>query len=172
MAGLPFLTSSYFTGELFIPNISGTTAAAIANAAELTSFIAEYEPEYLTKLLGTDLYDEFKAGIAVAVPAAKWTALKAKIYDTTLYKSPAAKYVYFFYQQKQKSYTTPTGEATALHENAQPAGLSFKQMRAWNKMVKENQLIWEWLDENSDTYDTFSTDYVDEINFYVNQWGI
>ena len=123
-----YLTVDYFIGELNIPNITGTSPAAVANANNLKWFITEYEPQFLEMLLGEDLYAEFLAGMAVVTPDAKWTALKNKIYLTDtpngIYLSPAANYVYYHYQRDHITVTASTGETKNAKEAGTPAQVS------------------------------------------------
>lgn len=174
---VPFLTSAYFVGELLIPNLTSPTAAGTANIAELQWFIDAYEKEFLEYLLGTELYEEFVAGIAVTpTPLAKWTNLKNKIYvisGTPTYQSPAAGYVYFFYRRNKFSVTTGSAEVQPSHENATAVSHTAKQVRAWNMMVKQCEAIWEWLEE--DTQAAIYTSFSDEFHGYltrINEFGI
>jgi hypothetical protein len=177
MAGIPFLTSSYFVGELLIPNLTTATAAGTANIAELQWFIDTYEVQFLKYLMGEDLYTEFAAGIALTVPDAKWTALKAKIYTTstagsvTHYFSPAAAYVYFKFRSAKKTVTTESAETSPEHQNAVNSNSNMKAITNWNQMVKACEVIWQWIADNSVTYSTFSDENKGYLD-YVNQWGI
>lgn len=170
---VPFLTTSYFVGELIIPNLTSTTAAGTANIAELQWFINTYEKEFLKYLLGDNLYDEFVAGIAVAEPLAKWTNLKNQIYDGTNFISPAAGYVYFFFRRNRFTITMGSSEVKPLHENGETVGHAAKQVMAWNNMVKQCEDIWEWLEES--TQAAIYTTYSDEFHGYltrINEFGI
>lgn len=56
-----FIDSTYFTGELAIPNAANETA--------LTQAITQYEKEILIKLLGYKLYSLLQADLVLGVPA-------------------------------------------------------------------------------------------------------
>jgi hypothetical protein len=177
MAGIPFLTTSYFVGDLLIPNLTTTTAAGTANIAELQWFIDVYEIKFLKYLLGEDLYTEFAAGIAIGVPLAKWTALKNKIYTTTTvggattYHSPAAAFVFFYFRRSKKTVTVTSGEVKPQNENASTSESNMKAIAAWNNMAKDCEDFWDWIENELTTYDSFSDEDSDELD-YINQWGI
>jgi hypothetical protein len=62
---------TYFIGEINIPNTSNQAVAAL-----LDHFIERYEPEFLKKALGYELYTSFMAGVAVSPPVQdKWLRL-------------------------------------------------------------------------------------------------
>lgn len=169
------LSAAYFVGELNIQNISGTTTTEQANLLQLQIAIAQHEPVFLEMLLGEDLYTAYAAGIAEAVPDARWTALDDKIYvennTLSIGFSPAANYVYCKYMRNQFSNTLMNGEGRIANENFTPVGLTHKITQAWNEMVRLSAVIQEWLDDNTDTYPEWTT--TDHTTFEaVNQWGI
>jgi len=59
-----FIDQTYFVGELDIPNTDQDSVQE-----RLQTFIKKYEPIFLQKLLGWALYNQFVAGINVALPA-------------------------------------------------------------------------------------------------------
>lgn len=61
---MSFIDSSYFVGELNIPN-----ADQQAIAERLNLFIGKYEPDFLQKLMGYPLFKAFLAGMNVVPPA-------------------------------------------------------------------------------------------------------
>lgn len=156
-----YLTVNYFVGELFVPNIVGTSVVNTVNANNLKWFIAKYEPEFVEKLLGSVLYQQYLDGLAADIPAAKWLALKGKIYvvDTIndAYLSPAAGYVYYHFMRDHITLTTSMGEIKPKGESGVPTSTSntMKMVRAWNQMEYESQKIWAWLEENNATYPDF-----------------
>lgn len=157
------LTLSYFTGELIIPNLDGTNPASEAIQEILSESVAIYEPEFLRKLLGSTLADAFIVGMAASTPEAKWTALSAKIYvETTIgtgdnaktyYQSPAAGYVWTKFVQSQLDTFTGNGITQPTFENSQATAVSRKMIRVWNHMADQALVIWDWLTDNSTTYD-------------------
>ena len=164
------LSAAYFVGELLITNVSGTTTTEQANLFPLNLAIAKHVPIFLKGLLGETLYDAYVAGIAS--PTDKWTALNNKIYytDTALTAlgtglSPAANYVYFRYWQNQSTVTLQNGEGHASHENFTLVGIGHKMVAAWNEMVRMNEELIEWLDDNADTYTEWDKSEVDDYLF-------
>ena len=174
-----YLTSSYFVGELEIPNITGTTNPEVANFTNLMNFILKYEKEFLKRLLGDDFYDEFVAG--VEAEESKWTDLYDQIYTTetqtigddsyTLYISPSANYVYYHYMRNNQSVTMFSGEAKAKFENAEAASNLSKMVQAYNKMVDMIDDLWEWLDDNIATYTTWVAGNADSFP-KINQMNV
>ena len=79
---IPLLSSAYFTGDILIQGLQGSTDASIANVYELQMFINAYEEEFLRRLLGS-MYEDFAAGIAAGT--SKWLTLKDKIYTAKAY---------------------------------------------------------------------------------------
>lgn len=67
---MALIDRSYFIGEL---NIPGSNRDEIGGV--LDWFIAKYEPEILLKVLGLDLYEAFKTGLAQSTVDARWTDL-------------------------------------------------------------------------------------------------
>lgn len=285
---IPLLSPAYFTGELYIAGLNGSTDAAIANAYDLQWFINEYEEEYLRRLLGDDTYDEFAAGIIAGT--SKWIALKEKIYTSKTYNqetpaaynditddetfadavaagylleyvvfvnstiypavlsmgttaggydvfqsmgiqasglttipvgkvlsltdavslylnhsqtgdefngaslsmylilspvsvsspapssvpvlqlfSPAANFVYFFFQQNAVTATGLNGESQPNQENSNVVLNSRKMIRAWNKMVYKSKEIRQWIEDNSTTYPDYTPvteDFLTPLNDY------
>ena len=178
------LSAAYFVNEIEIPNISGTTPLDLANLKKLNIFIAKYEPLYLTRLLGTDLYAAYAAGIADPSPAAKWVNLNNKINYTDAVLtalgtgiSPAANYIYFKFMRSNWSTTLQNSEGQAGHENFTKFTPKLKMIEAWNECVRLSDEIQAWLRDNIATYpeyDTIATDLsVSPDSFLpINQFGI
>ena len=144
--------STYFIGEIFLPNLTGSLPEVTANVNEVNRFIAKYEPEYLIAVLGQSLYDAFVAGIKEAEPAARWTALDGRLIDSTNKISPIADYVYYHIQEYRITATTAIGEVEQAAENAIISLNTGKMAKAYNNSVRKGIAIREWLSENSVTY--------------------
>lgn len=192
MAGIPFLTVNYFVGELQIPNITGSAPAVTPRVNELQWFISKYEREFLSLLLGEDLYAEFAAGIAVTTPDAKWTALKSKIYEIDtqngVYLSPAASYVYYHYMCNAASVTTTVGEVKPGKPSTVQVNNTRKMVTAWRSMCEDCEKIWEWLEEDAqmatyvdddgnslfDPYqeNPFEPEVISGRNYHMNIWNL
>lgn len=137
------IDTTYFDGgEL---NLPGT--ATVSGSEIITDLISIYEPEYLKMALGYPLWKLLQA--ALPTPAADsrfdkllngseyvdgsgntqyWTGLK------TMFNTPIAMYVWYWYQRKIASYSTPQGEQKGKTENAVNVGVDTKQMQHYNKM--------------------------------------
>lgn len=114
-----------------------------AVAALIQDFIDKYEPLFLKKLLGIDLYDQFVAGL-IPVPVdpptdpatfepidPKWLYLR----DETAIKPMLVNYIYYYYLRNQSTLSAGISEVKPKAENARPVSSVDKQVRAWNEMV-------------------------------------
>lgn len=108
----------------------------------IESFIKRYEPEYLGKLLGEELYNDFlaysKGGSSSY--ADKWEIFKSTIVEGKT--SPIANYVYFFMIRSSQSTATFNGVRIDGENLVSPR---HKMIDAWNNMVKHNIKIYSWL---------------------------
>lgn len=112
-----------------------------AIAGRIESYINQYEPEYLSKLLGEKLYNDFLSN----EDSEQWEDFKKLIVkDNGCFKtSPIANYVYFFLVRDSQSKATVNGVKSDGDENLVSAGA--KLVSAWNNMVFENRKIYMWL---------------------------
>ncbi len=166
------LTAAYFTGELLIPSISGSTYPEVENLASLNAMIAKYEPKFLKLLLGETLYATYAAAIAGNPTSGIWFDLNAQIYQTTpFYQSPVANYVYYQFWKTNRTTTLTTGEQKAKSENSDAVRIDRKMEAAWNEMCELVTTIREYLDEHSTDYEDWMTDEVESFEL-INQWGI
>ena len=128
-------------GALALATPSPTNEAI---AGRIDSFIEIYEPEYLCKLLGEELYNDFLAN----GEADKWVEFKNKL--VTEYKvtkvSPIANYVYFHLVRNSQSMATINGVKKDGEENL--VNPQSKMISAWNDMVYKNRSIYSWLCRN------------------------
>lgn len=102
-----------------------------AVASLIQGFIDKYEPLFLKKLLGIDLYNEFVAGLAADPIDAKWLYLR----DDTEIKPMLVNYIYYYYLRNQTTLSAGISEVKPKAENARPVSSVDKQVRAWNEMV-------------------------------------
>lgn len=170
---MSLIDSSYFVGKYEITNVIGSAAPVVINAAKLTTFIVKYEPEYLRALLGTSLYDEFIAGLAVTpTPDAKWTDLKDKIVDTINKLSPIVPYVWNRYWTSEETKTSSLGQLLSKAENAQVVSGNTKLIRSWNDSMQGAETIYDWLilPEQRETYPNQDTDL--DFFYLTNLMGI
>lgn len=105
-------------------------------------FIERYEPEYLGKLLGEELYNDFLANSKgeSSTHADKWERFKSIIVDGRF--SPIANYVYFFMIRSSQSTATFNGVRIDGENLVSPR---HKMIDAWNDMVNHNIKIYSWL---------------------------
>jgi len=175
------IDSTYFVGEILIPNLTGSGVIVTGNVAEVNRFIAKYEPEYLRYVLGDDLYEAFNTAISVnddlgedeepAVIEARWLTLQSKLIDSTNKLSPIADYVYHFHALNGISSTTPAGEVQNKAENSEPAYNFDKIINAYNYAVRQGQIILDWVIEHDSDYPEFDTEHTYELKT-INNFGI
>lgn len=168
------IDTSYFqAGQTAINNVESCGWAGGSKAASITSYIAMYEPEYLTKILGSTLY-----ACLVANPTeARMVALIAKLRNATDEISPIANYVYYKYMQQTQQIQTEGGD-----KETTPAGMGVManiplHCAVWNWMVKQSISISDWLVDNIALYPEYNqTDDDDLDNYelfqYINVVGI
>lgn len=143
----------------------------------LQQYIDKYEPKILTRVLGYQLYKEFKAAIDAGAPIdAKWTNLR----DGTEYtysselryfdglKQLIVNYVYFKFIKEQSQFNTGVGIKSINTENSQNTDASFKQVFAFNELVDINCQLYEFItaknDETADTYENYTYNEIEKIN--------
>lgn len=143
---------TYFKGELNIPNLSVTGGVGTALQSELNEYIAEYQQQYLRRLLGDDLYEAFETGLASVTPAARWVTLRSQLIDSTNKRSPIAQYVYFCYQNSKHTVVTGSGDKTIGEGNLQPQYPSWKMTQVFNNCVRASEKIYDWIETNKASY--------------------
>lgn len=105
-------------------------------------FIQRYEDEYLCKLLGEKLYNDFLSDGEVSE---KWVEFKKRLVkdDSAAKVSPIANYVYFFMVRDNQSFATINGVKKDGDENL--VSPRQKMVDAWNDMVSQNRRLYPWL---------------------------
>ena len=140
------IDSSYFVGERSVPNITGTHPAVTVNLASLDRLILIYEKDYLTRLLGKTLYDEFIAALALSTEWA--TGLRDALRDSTLKTSPIADYVWYFWMRQQATLITTGGATEQKSENSVNVSPSRLMTEAYNSAIKGTWDVINYLDEH------------------------
>jgi hypothetical protein len=154
---MAIIDSSYFVADLSIPNIAGAQPIAVQNAATLNSLILIYEKDYLMRLLGSTLYDEFIADLATNEVWA--LALKAELADNTNKISPIACYVWYYWMRNQVSNVSNQGETESKNENSVNVSPGIRMTRAYNRMITLTLPVVEYI--NTETLPhTPETEYV------------
>ena len=108
----------------------------------IESFIDRYEPEYLCKLLGEELYNDFLAFEEgdESEYSKEWDEFKSLVVKGK--NSPIANYVYFFMLRHANSTATFSGVKVDGENLVSPQR---KMIFAWNDMVNQNIKIYSWL---------------------------
>lgn len=144
-----FIDSTYFVGEINIPNLTGTNS----NATALAQAIAQYEEEILIDLLGYKLYSlliadldenkapqtqiykdlvngaEFTHSFAGAETLLKWKGLKNASKQSLL-----AYYTFFKYVERDVTHLSGAGVILAKGEKGSRSSSVNKMVNAWERM--------------------------------------
>lgn len=134
-----------------------------------TSFIQRNEDELLLMVLGAELYDDFKAGIAVGSPDQKWIDLRdgknyvstqdGKTYKYTGIKPFIIPYVFAMWNHDAAINKTSMGTALAVAENSEgvsPATLICNAYNASSRLIGNEwehiKTLFGFLSANKDVY--------------------
>ena len=170
---MSLINSSYFIGEKNVPNKDGADVSVVLN-----NLIDRYEPEYLKKALGYELFLSFMTGIQVTTPDQRYTDLLiGKDFTGQNGKlnrwagfinvipggaivvayplSPIADYVYWYWLKHNHSQTSGLGEVRSELQNAVRVSPKHKAVKTWNDMVEKTWLLYEFLKVNPTTYPEF-----------------
>jgi len=167
------LDATYFTGEILIPNLTGTDFASTGRMNRLTWYINKYVPRGLALILGEDLADTYLTEVAKQTPGAEWTALENLLFVTAQTGpsfSPLAHYVFYQYTKGEATQLAESTETVQNKENATVVGNSRKTVKAWNEFVTMSEDIWEYIEEHLDLYADFGPDY--SVMRHMNGFGI
>lgn len=154
------IDTTYFFGQFSIPQIEQASVAA-----DVTQYIAEYEPEYLKKMFGWEMAEVAAAftvaPYAIFLTGASWTyagGFKRKLESI---KQAIAMYVYFYYMRANPGVTVSTGRGEGKlgqGESSINTNTYTKCIRAWNKMVDINVGVRAYAWYNNTVYTTFRPD--------------
>lgn len=157
---------TFFTGKINLPQVGNSDGLA-----NVTQFIDTYEPEYLKKVLGYDLWKAFTEGIeGSGTPDQRWLDLlqgkefqyQSKPYNWAGFEnkpSPISQYVYYQVLEDSASDTVLVGQSTGKTENAIRTSPVSKMIAAWNEMVELNIMLWNFLYVNKATYPEWDVSY-------------
>lgn len=149
------IDNSVFVGELLIPN------ATVPNSPVgivVKNCIATYQESFLVRLLGIDLYEDFKAWYEAATlnTDSRWNnILNGKSFKPSSYcpsvqwlglKYVIARFVYYSYRRDVASQTVDGGEVVTDHQNATNVLSVRKMTNAWNQMVHQVRILKEYMD--------------------------
>ena len=158
-------------------NIHTPSETNKAIVASLQGFVMQYESEYLGKLLGEKLYEEFSSYIANErkTKEKRWDDLIARLVvrysdgDSEVSKSPIANYIYFHYLRHNHAQATITG-VKADEDDGRLVSPERKMIFARNDMVRMNISLVRWLKSNKADYPDIATDF--ELLETINSLGI
>jgi hypothetical protein len=148
------IDKSYFKGDISLPvnkknDVKQIGVGALIQSigeANLSDYIIKFESEYLTRLLGETLYENFMAGIAVESPLQIWVDLKeALTHELTTKLSPIAYYVYCFLMEEGQTSTTIKGEKEVRADRTVSASAAKKVVNAWHWMEVYSERFYKWL---------------------------
>lgn len=160
-----------FKGALSIPNIEKDTEAFEDN------YIGVYEPQILKRLLGIDLYNQFKTGLSDDPIEDKWKNLRDGItyeveVDDVTYTIEwtgvdklIAYYVYYWYVKENYQQLTGLGVINSNAENATKVDPNTKLVWAWNECKKLSGLYDEITTGEDLTYESIEDSL---FNFIIN----
>ena len=160
-----FLDSTYFQGELYLPNLKYNIPEASGTQKRLQTvgentlgwFIAKYEPEFMKMLLGSRLYSNFIDGMKEEYPAQVWIDLRDVIFPQGEYNlSPAANYVFYWTLRRGRTQTSMKGEERSISDFAMLAADKNVLVKAWNDMLNPVAAIREFIFDNWDAYKEYA----------------
>lgn len=141
-------------------NIPNTDETPMIN--KLNGFIAKYEPEYLTQLLGSALYGEFKAGLELDPIPTKWQSLRDNIS-----KEQIASFIYWYFVRKQNAYLAGTNiTVKPKSENAENVSPIFDQVNVWNDMVDASLKTVKFIQDNNVDYGNYYLPDMQRFYYY------
>lgn len=158
------IDSSYFFGDLYIPQITEPSVLATVN-----KYIVKYEPEFLQDVLGYTMAKninaypfllngaEFNNPYKGGAPD-NWKGLKVDL-GSGKYWSIIANYVYVRYMQDNISFSTGSGEKVIDQQTSKTVSPVMKIKRAWDEMAKEIQTLIGFLQSDRLTYSSYQYSY-------------
>ena len=163
-----FIDSTYFVGPLTIAQLGQPTVVS-----KLNDMIDQYQLELVQAALGYELAEKFLANIEDPAPEARFTDLKVGKVFTTSYGrqakwvgfqgtkkkaeyNPLTAYVFWQHENDLMQQTTGMGVVQANSENATVVNPAQKMSKAWNIMVENIWVLWEFMNANADIYPEFN----------------
>lgn len=162
---------SDFKGRYTIAQSEQPNVASVVQA-----YIDRYEPEYLKKVLGVTLYQQYNAGIlannAVYLAIRNGDNYTDYYGDIAFYdglKQPIINFIYFHYLKDNTTFTTGSGEKVI--DKAIAVSSIDKQVRAWNEMVEVNKKLRWYLYSKAVIFGNI-TFYYNEMFHPINTLGL
>jgi len=155
---MTLIGQTYFHDLTYVPNLTGTQGGTGVGGmneriAKLNRYIAQYETDYLSHVLGDDIADEFIAWINAQDATPKWVALSGQLLNTVRLTSPIANYVFCPYWKQACTPASGVGTTTAKSDHVQIESYRDRNIEVWNDMVRQNKVLFTWLLENRATYE-------------------
>nr|DAO67721.1 MAG TPA: hypothetical protein [Caudoviricetes sp.] len=164
---------AFFQGPLFISGIiSPDVAPSLTTSAitgDVNNYISYYETEYLIKVLGKEVYEQFSEYLQSEEkePVKLWDDLKSMLVGAMggMKISPIANYIYFFYTRNHQCDVTINGvkRDSDVGDLVSPMG---KMVSAWNNMVRMNADLYKWLDTQHIEGWTFDKSLLRPVNTF------
>ena len=161
------LDNAYFKGGL----LSIGQAGSIEVQELLDDYINRYEPEFMRKALGYALSKSFTDGIDIGsgdTMEDKWSGLLNGAEFTNrsgrkehwlgfsdINNSPIANYVFWHYLRDQFNQSVGIGVVKPEGENSTVVSPQNKMIAAWNDMIDQVKILWQFLEVSTSIY----TDY-------------
>jgi hypothetical protein len=179
---------SYFTGPLVIPQLGSIPVQDTVDA-----YITMYEPELLSKVMGESLanalnqaiedlgsdedldqrWKDILDGVSFTNSSSrpsKWVGLAPV---NQIPGGPIAAFVWFHYTRDTAAQNSGVGVVSATAENAVNVSPTFKLSQAWNSMVKDVRVLWQFLNVNTAVYPEWVSSEVCGSYFgTINAFGI
>lgn len=146
------VTRSCFKGLIDIPNLNDVAPNSnmLGNDTVLTTFIDEYERDYLVKALGYSIFKLLKEELPIndnsdqkwkdLVNGKEYTKEGVLLYwkgllftENQTQISPIAFYIWYHFLENGLSNYTGTGLKSEKTKNASKANPAYKAVKAWNK---------------------------------------
>lgn len=161
---MAIIDSSYFFGDLYIPQITEQSVLTSVN-----KYIAKYEPELLQDVFGYTIAKNINDYSAILNGAEfnnpykggapdKWKGLKVDI-GSGKYWSLIANYVYVRYTQDNVSFSTGSGEKVIEQATSKTVSPVMKIKRAWDEMAKEILTVIAFMQSDRLTYSAYQLGY-------------
>lgn len=163
------IDNTYFKDQLTLP----------VDNINTQSYITKEEPIILRKILGYELYKEFKAALDGGSPAEKWTNLRdgAEYTDSNGYLQKydgiyliIADYVFNEIVGDKQNYPTDSGVKMGGTENAENYSPRYKQRYAQNDMVDRIAVMDHFIkranETATDTYSNYLPETIEKGNIF------
>ncbi|HWZ03032.1 MAG TPA: hypothetical protein VNX40_05425 [Mucilaginibacter sp.] len=116
----------------------------------LTWYIQEYEPIFLKKIMGSDLYTAYLASPGDA----RFTAIIGTVGppSTGYLAKSLVNYIFYQYFEGVVTQTTTLGATQAKVKNAVRVSMWPQMVNAWNRMAESNRCFHKYMVDNAATY--------------------